>query len=124
MNKKFFVISERLLLMAGILVAGMYLIFCAGSALEVSEFLKPFVYISFALSLIVYLISMIGNVKKWAQKNKPFTLILSVFLSFLYARVRVSLFPSIFQFEDGGTAIIIMLSFLAVLFGKGEVVGA
>ena len=101
-----------LLLIADILVVLLYLVFAFASTFNVSSFLKPFVYISFTLSLLVLLVSSIKALKSFAQKNKSFSLIVSVFIALVYTSLRMNLFP------DVGTAVIIVLSYLAILFEK------
>ena len=112
------VIIGGLLLIADILVILLYLVFAFASSFNVSNFLKPFVYISFALSLIVLLVSSIKALKSFAQKNKSFSLIVSVFFAIVYTSMRMSVFPDVFRFEDVGTAAIIVSSYLAILFEK------
>ena len=109
-----------LLLIADILVVLLYLVFAFASTFNVSSFLKPFVYISFTLSLLVLLVSSIKALKSFAQKNKSFSLIVSVFIALVYTSLRMNLFPDAFQFEDVGTAVIIVLSYLAILFEKKD----
>lgn len=106
------------MLIADILVVLLYLVFAVASTFNVSNFLKPFVYISFALSLLVLLVSSIKDLKSFAQQNKSFSLIVSVFIAIVYTSIRIKLFPNVFQFEDVGTAVIIVLSYLAILFEK------
>lgn len=107
-----------LLFIADIFVVLLYLTFAFASTFSVSNFLKPFVYISFALSLLVLLVSSIKALKSFTQKNKSFSLIVSVFIAIVYTSMRMNLFPDAFQFEDVGTAVIIVLSYLSILFEK------
>lgn len=107
-----------LFFIADIIVVLFYLAFAMASALSVSNFLTPFVYISFVLSLLVLLVSTIKEIKNFAQRNKSFSLISSAFFALLYTLIRIKYFPDVFQFEDLGTAVIIILSYLVVLLEK------
>lgn len=113
----FFVIGG-LLLAADILVLVLFLVFAIASSFGISNYLKPFVYISFAMSLNVLLILTIKELKSFVRENRSFSLITGLSLPLYYAAIRISLFPNVFQYEDVGTAIIIVLSFLDILMEK------
>lgn len=117
-NRILLIGGNILLTIADVLIATIYLIFAIASSLNLSSFFKPFVYISFILSLVVLLMSTINKLKNNAQKYKSLALTLSIFFAFLYASIRMKVFPNFFQFEDLGTAIVIITSYLIILFEK------
>lgn len=107
-----------LLLAADILMIVLFIVFSIASSLGISNYLKPFVYISFVMSLNVLLVSTIKDLKSFAQKNRSFSVITGLFFSLLYAAIRIKIFPNVFQYEDIGTAIIIIVSFIDILVEK------
>lgn len=113
-----FLVIGGLLLAADIIMIVLFLVFSVASSLRISNYLKPFVYISFVMSLNVLLISTIKDLKSFAQKNRSFSVITGLFFSLVYAAIRIKIFPNVFQYEDIGTAIIIILSFIDILVEK------
>ena len=91
----FFVIGG-LLLAADILILVLFLVFAIASSFDISNYLKSFVYISFAMSLNVLLISTIEELKSFVRENRSFSLIIGLSLPFYYAAIRIILFPNVF----------------------------
>ncbi len=114
----FLTIGKWLLLIADILMIAMYVVFAFGSFLDVTYCLSPFVYVSFVLSLIILLLSAFSKFKRLAQKDKSSTLIMSIFIAFSYALIRVKFFPHVSQWEDIGTAAIIITSYFITVLEK------
>jgi len=117
-NKIGFIVGEVLMVLSMVLMTSVYLLVAAGSSLKLENFINPFVYISFILSFLLLLFSFIKKVKNVVCKNKAFGLILCLFLSFCYAAVRIRFLHNVIQFEDLGTAILILISFVVMFFQK------
>lgn len=116
-----YVVGEILMVLSMVLLTALYLVVATGSSLKLKNFITPFVYVSFILSFLFLISSLVKKLKSSIQNNKPFSLILCLFLSFAYAAARVRFFPNLAQFEDLGTAIIILISFVVMVFQKEQI---
>ena len=79
-----------------VLILVLFLVFAIASSFDISNYLKSFVYISFAMSLNVLLISTIEELKSFVRENRSFSLIIGLSLPFYYAAIRIILFPNVF----------------------------
>ena len=101
-------------------IAVVYLLFAIGSSLKEEKCLTPFVYVSFALSTLILAISVIKKWKGFVKENRGYYLIVAIFLSFVYAVLRLKCWPGMWQYEDLGTALVILASYLVMVFEKDK----
>ena len=101
-------------------IAVVYLLFAIGSSLKEEKCLTPFVYVSFALSTLILAISVIKKWKGYVKQNRGYCLIVAIFLSFVYAALRLKYWPGMWQYEDLGTALVILASYLVMVFEKDK----
>lgn len=106
------------MILASAYFAVIYLILAFGSSIKLGTFTVPFAYVSFALSLLVFLLSAIKAIKNYAKNNRAYCLIIAIFLSFGYAALRVQFWPDIVQYEDIGTALTVLASYALTVFEK------
>lgn len=114
-DPKFIII---LLLSGALLLIAAFLVVSIASSLGISIYLDLFVDVSFVLSLIVLLVSSIKGLKKFAQREKSIMLILSISVAFIFAAIRIKVIPNFLQLEDFLTSLIILASYLLILFEK------
>lgn len=117
-HKLFKKITGFLMILASAYFAVIYLILAFGSSIKLGTFTVPFAYVSFALSLLVFLLSAIKAIKNYAKNNRAYCLIIAIFLSFGYAALRVQFWPDIVQYEDIGTALTVLASYALTVFEK------
>lgn len=111
-------ISSAIMVVVSGYIAVIYLLVAFGSALNIENYLTPFVYVSFILSALILLVSKLEKLKEYVKSNREYCLIIAVFLSFVYAALRVQLWPNVFQYEDFGTALLILASYCDLVFIK------
>lgn len=80
-----------------------------------------FLYISFALSVLVLFASVCKNFENYSWIKIFFFLILFIVVSFCYACVRVRWFADYKQIENIGTAVIIIASYFSIFFKKKSI---
>ena len=80
-----------------------------------------FLYVSFALSVLVLLASVCKNFEDYSGIKIFFFLILFIFVSFFYAYARVRWFADFKQIENIGTAVIIIVSYFSIFLKKKSI---
>lgn len=113
-------ISGAIMIGVSFYIAIVYLLVAVGSSLKMYNYLAPFVYVSFALSALVLLISTSKRLNRYVKNNRWYCLIIAIFLSFSYAALRNQLWPNVFQYEDIGTALLILASYAILVFEKDK----
>lgn len=96
----------------------LFLLISSGSAESIKSYSNIFVYISFFLSFLILLASLCEKIKTLKQTTKLFVLIIFIFLSISYAAIRVTYFSECKQFEDVGTALIILISYFTIFLER------
>lgn len=96
----------------------LFLLISSGSAENIKSYSNIFVYISFFLSFLILLASLCEKIKTLKQTTKLFVLIIFIFSSISYAAIRVTYFPECKQFEDVGTALIILISYFTIFLER------
>ena len=110
-------IDKVIMVVAPILMITTYLLVAFGSSLKFDNYINVFVYVSLVMSLLLFIMSVSLSLKSFAQRHKGACLVIAIFLSFGYAALRVKYFPELLQFEDLGTALLILGSYF-VLFNE------
>ena len=59
-------------------------------------------------------------VRQKLKENQGYCLIVAIFLSFVYAALRLKYWPGMWQYEDLGTALVILASYLVMVFEKDK----
>lgn len=117
-HKLFKKITGFLMVMASAYFSVVYLLLAFGSTIKLETFTVPFAYVSFALSLLFFLLSAIKAIKNYAKNNRAYCLIIAIFLSFGYVALRVQFWPDIVQYEDIGTALTVLASYVLTVFER------
>lgn len=110
-------IDKVIMVLAPILMITIYLLVAFGSSLKFKNYVNVFVYVSLIMSLLLFIVSIFPCLKVFAQRHKGACLVIAIGLSFGYAMLRVKCFPGSPQFEDLGTALLILGSYF-VLFNE------
>lgn len=96
----------------------LFLLISLSSAESIKSYSNIFVYISFFLSFLILMASLCEKIKTLKQTTKLFILIIFIFSSISYAAIRVTCFPEYKQFEDVGTALIILISYFTIFLER------
>lgn len=103
---------------AVIIVVTLYLGFALASSFNLNDYGNSFVYISFMLSLFVFLATTFKCLKKLVQEYKEIALIIVMAIAFIYMVARMKYVPFKFEYEDFATALLILLSCWEIIFEK------
>lgn len=117
--QKVFNISFKpiMFLVCGVFIL-LFLLISSGSAESIKAYSNIFVYISFFLSFLILVASLCEKIKTLKKTTKLFVLIIFIFLSISYAAIRVTYFSECKQFEDVGTALIILISYFTIFLER------
>lgn len=118
MNRIFKRITGFLMSMASVYFAVVYLTIAFGSSYKLGTFTIPFAYVSFALSVLILLLSAIKVIKNYAKNNRAYCLIIAIFLAFCYSALRLRFWPDVIQYEDIGTALTVLTSYVLTVFER------
>ena len=70
--------------------------------------------------IIADVTEQIEKLKEYVKENRGYCLIVAIFLSFVYAALRLKYWPGMWQYEDLGTALVILASYLVMVFEKDK----
>lgn len=112
------VLYAVLMTIATIIVVVLYLDFALGSSFNLNDYENPFVYISFILSLLVFLATTFKWFKKFVQKYKEIAFIIAIAIAFIYMAARMKFLSLELKYEDFATALLVLLSCREIIFEK------
>lgn len=92
-----------------------YLTIAFGSSFKLKNYPNFFVYVSFFMSLLLLVISIIPYLKHFTQRYRGTSMVVVLGLSFCYASLRVAYMPFMPQIEDMGTGLLLLISFCMLL---------
>lgn len=112
-------IDQIVYVVSPFLMVAIYLLVAFGASMKYENYANIFVYVSLIMSLLLFIVSIAPRLRLFAKRHKGASIAIAIGISFSYAALRLNCFPQMHQFEDLGTALLILGSYFVLFNEKG-----